>query len=146
MATRRAASRADRHRLRGTWLLSVGYFTDLNDASGGGYLDVVVARSLVKNGRWDVNAALEATRLNSKMVDYYFGVTPAEVTPARPLYRPGGTTNVTLWITGQYNMTERYALMFGANVMRLGRAAADSPIVERGNQPLLYLGLGLNLP
>ena len=125
--------------------LSVGYFTDLNGASDGGYLDVVFSKPLVASERWKLDGTVEATRLDSKIANYYFGVRPAEATPARPLYQPGATTNVTLWMTGQYNLTKRYALMFGANVTRLGNAAADSPIVERRQAPLLYLGLGLNL-
>ena len=125
--------------------LSVGYFTDLNGASSGGYLDVLLSKSLVKNERWDVFGTVEVSRLDSKIVNYYFGVAPAEVTPTRPLYQPGATTNVTLWVTGQYNLTKRHALMFGANVTHLGGAAAGSPIVERREPPLFYLGLGLNL-
>jgi outer membrane scaffolding protein for murein synthesis (MipA/OmpV family) len=35
--------------------------------------------------------------------------------------------------------------MFGANVTRLGGASADSPIVERRQALLLYLGFGINL-
>jgi outer membrane protein len=125
--------------------LSVGYFFDLTSTSHGGYLDVLFSKPLVKNERWEVNGTIELTRLDSKIVNYYFGVRPAEVTPTRPLYQPGATTNATLWLTGQYNLTPRYALMFGANVTQLGKAAADSPIVERRRAPLFYLGLGLNL-
>ncbi len=66
---------------------SVGYFSDLTNASHGGYLDVSLSEPLVKNGRWELNGTIELSRLDSKFVNYYFGVTPAEVTPARPLYR-----------------------------------------------------------
>lgn len=125
--------------------LSLGYFYDLNHTSRGGYFDAIYDKPFVKNDRWEVSGTLELSRLDSKMVNYYFGVAPSEATAARPLYQPGSTTNVTLWITGQYNFTKRYALMFGANATRLGAAAAGSPIVERRQAPLLYLGLGINL-
>jgi outer membrane protein len=125
--------------------LSVGYFTDLSSASHGGYLDALFNKPLVKNERWNANGTLEISRLNSKIVDYYFGVRPAESTPTRPFYQPGATTNVTFWLTGQYNLTKQYALMLGANVTQLGAAAANSPIVERRQVPLLYIGLGWNL-
>ena len=124
---------------------SIGYFTDLNSASHSGYLDVLLSKPLVKNERWDINGTLELSRLDSKFVNYYFGVTPTEVTPARPHYVASATTNVALWITGQRNLSKRYALMFGASVSRFGNAAADSPIVERRLAPLLYIGLGANL-
>jgi outer membrane scaffolding protein for murein synthesis (MipA/OmpV family) len=35
--------------------------------------------------------------------------------------------------------------MLGANVTRLGSSAANSPIVERRQVPLIYVGLGWNL-
>jgi outer membrane protein len=125
--------------------LSLGYFTDLNGASDGGYFDVLFSKPLVASGRWKLDGTIEVTRLDSKLVDYYFGVTPAEATPARPAYQPGAATNATLWLTGQYHFTKRYAVLFGANITRLGDSAASSPITERREVPLLYLGLGVNL-
>lgn len=125
--------------------LSLGYFFDLSDASHGGYADVLFNRPFINDGRWDVSGTIELSRLDSQFVNYYFGVKPSEVTPTRELYQPGATTNVTLWATGQYNLTKRCAWMFGANVTRLGDTAARSPIVERRQVPLFYLGLGINL-
>jgi outer membrane protein len=125
--------------------LSIGYFSDLSNASRGGYVDVLFNRPFINDSRWDVSGTIELSRLDSKVVNYYFGVTPSEVTPTRALYQPGATTNVTVWITGQHNLTKRYALMFGANVTLLGSAAADSPIVERRQAPFIYLGVGINL-
>ena len=125
--------------------MSLGYFVDLSNASRGGYFDLLFNRAFLKNDRWDVSGTVQFSRLDSKVVNYYFGVTPAEVTAGRALYMPGSTTNVTLWLTGQYNLNKQYALMFGANVTRLGGSAAASPIVERRDVPFLYFGLGLNL-
>ena len=125
--------------------LSLGYFSDLSSASRGGYADALFNKPLIHDSRWDVSGTIELSRLDSKVVNYYFGVTPSEVTAMRPLYQPGATTNITPWITGQYNWTKRNALMFGANATWLGSAAARSPIVERGQALLFYLGLGINL-
>jgi outer membrane protein len=125
--------------------LSVGYFTDLSGASRGGYLDALFNKPFVKNERWDVSGTLELSRLDSKINNYYFGVRPGESTPIRPFYQPGATTNATFWLTGQYNLSKQHALMLGANVTQLGGAAARSPIVERRQVPVFYLGLGWNL-
>jgi outer membrane protein len=125
--------------------LSIGYFTDLTGASHGGYLNALFNKPLVKNEKWDVTGTLDISRLNSKFDNYYFGVRTDEVTTNRPFYHSGATTNVTVWLTGQYNLTKQYALLFGANVTQLGGAAANSPIVERRQVPLLYIGLGWNL-
>jgi outer membrane protein len=125
--------------------LSVGRFADLSHASGGGYWDLLVDRTFAHNERWDVSGTLEFSRLDAKVVNYYFGVTPDEANAARPAYEPGATNNVTVWLTGQYNLSKQHALMFGANLTRLGGAAAASPIVERRTAPLAYFGYGLNL-
>ena len=125
--------------------MSLGYFTDLGNASRGGYADLLLTRPLYKDSRWDVSGALEFTRSDSKVVNYYFGVTPAEATAGRAAYTPGAGTNTTLWLTGQYNLRKDYALMFGANVTRLGASAAASPIVERREVPFMYFGIGKNL-
>jgi outer membrane protein len=125
--------------------MSLGYFADLGNASRGSYLDLLLSRPLVRNAKWDLSASLELTRSDAKLANYYFGVGAAEVAPARPLYLPGAYTSATLWLTGQYNMTKDYALMFGANVTRLGGSAAASPIVERRDVPFMYVGIGKNL-
>ena len=125
--------------------VSLGYFFDLSKASRGGYADVLFNRPFINDSRWDVSGTIELSRLDSKVVNYYFGVAPSEVTATRALYQPAATTNITLWITGQYNWTKRNALMFGANATRLGSAAARSPIVETRQAPLFYLGFGINL-
>lgn len=125
--------------------LSLGYFSDISNASRGGYADALFDRPFIHDARWDASGTVELSRLDSKVVNYYFGVPPSEATSTRPLYRPGAATNVTLWITGQRNVTKRYAFMFGANVTRLGSGAADSPIVERRQATLFYLAIGINL-
>jgi outer membrane protein len=129
----------------GSNAFSLGYFTDLSRASGGGYADLLFNRTFLHDATWDASWTIELSRLDSKVVGYYFGVPSSEVTPARPLYQPGPSTDATLWITGQYNLTKRGALMFGAHITRLGTASADSPIVESRQALLLYLGLGINL-
>jgi MipA family protein len=124
---------------------SFGYFHDFTRASGGGYFDALFNRPFIKNDRWDISGTIELSRVDRHVVGYYFGVRPDEALATRPAYDPGATTNLTLWLTGQYNVTKRYAFMFGANAMRLGAAAAHSPIVESRVSPLVYLALGINL-
>jgi len=125
--------------------MSLGYFSDLGEAASGGYFDLLLTRELHKDAHWDFSATFEATRTDAKYTNYYFGVTPAEATATRAAYSPGAAMNMTFWLTGQYNVSKDYALMFGANVTRLGSSAAGSPIVERRDVPFLYFGIGKNL-
>lgn len=125
--------------------MSAGYFADLGGASRGGYYDLLLNRPFVKNDRWNLSGTVQFTRLDSKVTNYYFGVSPGEATATRGPYTPGASTNTTLWFTGQYNLSKRQALMFGANVMRLGGSAAGSPTVERRDVPFLYFGFGMSL-
>ena len=147
MAKRRSGvSGGPTYNAEGDWgAVSVGYFADLSDASRGGYFDALYNRRLLKDDHWDLSGTIQVSSWNSKMTNYYFGVKAEEATAARPLYTAGASTQATLWLTGQYNLSREYAAMFGGNVTRLGSAAAASPIVERRLVPLLYIGFGVNL-
>ena len=124
---------------------SVAYFGDVNRTSRGSSMRASVYKQLLKNDRWDFGVLLGYDRMNAKVSNYYFGVTPSEATPSRPFYSPGAAGNVSLGLSGTYNFNKRNAIMFGVNSTRLGKSAADSPIVEVRRANVYYLGYGWTL-
>jgi outer membrane protein len=128
---------------RDPYALSLAWFSDWSDTSGGRSWRLSAERQLVDNGRWDVSAYLDLDHADRRIVQYFFGVPPDEATPARPSYLPGATINSALGLTGAYRLNKNYALLFGGEFSRLGAAAAASPIVERRSGSIGYLGLGL---
>lgn len=128
---------------RDPYALSLAWFSDWSDTSGGRSWRLSAERQLVDDGRWDVSAYLDLDHADRRIVQYFFGVQPDEATPARPSYLPGATINSALGLSGAYKLNKNYALLFGGEFSRLGAAAAASPIVERRSGSIGYLGLGL---
>ncbi len=124
---------------------SIAYFGDLNRTSRGRSVRGTIYKPVLKNDRWDAGIVLGFDRMNAKVVNYFFGVPVAESTVARPLYGTGAATNVSVGISGTFNLDKRHALMFGANLSRLGANAAMSPIIETRRATTYYVGYGWNL-
>lgn len=123
--------------------LNIAYFTDWTGAGGGQSLRFYLIRQLIDSSHWDISAYAGFQRDSTDTVRYYFGVPADEATPDRPLYRPGASLNPNVGVNGAYKFGNRYALLFGADALFLGAAAADSPIVERKRELTAYLGVGL---
>ena len=125
------------------WALSAAYFTDWSSTSGGQSFDLAVDRDLLERGPWDISAYVDFNYADAKITRYYFGVRADEATPTRPYYQPGAAVTSSVGLTGAYLLNKKYALLFGGELSSLGAAAADSPIVQRRNGLMAYLGLGL---
>jgi MipA family protein len=123
--------------------LNIAYFTDWTGAGGGQSLRFYLIRQLIDSSHWDISAYGGFQRDSAKTVRYYFGVPADEATADRPFYQPGASLNPNVGINGAYKFGNGYALMFGADALFLGAAAANSPIVERGRELTAYLGVGL---
>ncbi len=122
---------------------TAAYFTDWSGASDGQSFHLSFYHQLIDNGLWDVGAYVDLDWASRNIVRYYFGVRANEITATRPNYQPGDVLNSSIGLSGAYKLNKRYALLFGSEVNFLGSAAADSPIVERSNAFMGYLGLGL---
>ncbi len=125
------------------YALSLAWFSDWSDTSGGRSWRLSADRQLVDDGRWDISAYLDLDRADSRIVQYYFGVQPDEATAARPSYQPGAAVISGLGLSGAYLLNKNHALLFGGEFTYLGSAAADSPIVQLRSGVMGYLGLGL---
>jgi outer membrane protein len=123
--------------------LSAAYFTDWSNTSGGQSWRLSVDRQLVDKGRWDISTYLDLDRADASIVQYYFGVRPDEATATRPSYQPGATVMSDLGLFSAYKLNKNYALLFGGQLNYLGRAGADSPIVQQRTNVIGYFGLGL---
>ena len=128
---------------RPTWSLSAAWFTDWSGTSGGRSFDLSVDRDLLERGPWDISAYFDFDYADTNITRYYFGVRADEATATRPYYQPGAAVISSVGLTGAYLLNRNYALLFGGELSSLGAAAADSPIVQRRNGLMAYLGLGL---
>lgn len=125
--------------------LNLAYFADVTGNSKGGSFRGSVYKQFVNTSQWDLGAYTGFDRVDSKVSNYYFGVTAAETTINRPLYQPGATTHWMAGISGAYKFSRPYALLFGVQGTRLGGAAANSPIAETRSATMGYVGFGWTL-
>lgn len=88
--------------------------------------------------RWTTTPSVSAEWQDQRLVDYYYGVTPAETSGGAPLYAGEATTNLRAgWSLG-YRINRNWRLLGGLSYTRLGSGIADSPLVSRSNNLLAY--------
>ena len=82
-------------------------------------------------GRFEIEPEVGIEWQGAKVNRYYYGVGAADVTPARPLYRPGAGLGFDLGVTVAYPFAERHTLRLEAAMEFVSDEVSDSPIVAR---------------
>jgi MipA family protein len=78
--------------------------------------------------------------MDSKYVDYYYGVRPGEVTAGRAAYSGSATLNGDFSLTGIYRFDKNQSLMLNVGVKALGLEIRNSPIVGLSTENRVMLG------
>jgi outer membrane protein len=129
----------------GVVAISVSYFTDLTHSSGGTSSRLYFYKEAVNNERWQLGANVGVDHMSAKVTRYFFGIEPGEVTANRPLYQPGGATNIVAGFDGRYKLSQRNSIVFGLQQTNLKGSAANSPLVETRQARVGWIGLAWNL-
>ena len=124
--------------------VNLTYFHDLTGASHGTSIRATLSKDVITEGKLKLSVNAGIDRVSSRMVDYYFGVAPSEATPTRPAYVGRSGVDFNYGFTGSYDLTKKNSIVFGANFTRLNDSAATSPIVERRNVRLGWVGYAWN--
>ena len=124
---------------------SVAHFTDFSHTSRGSSQRLTVYAPFVKNNRWEVGGVLMADRMSARVTNYFFGIRPNEATLTRPAAPLRASTGAGIGLSGTYKIDKKQAVLFGGNVMAIGREAAKSAIVQTRSAPQLYLAYGWQL-
>lgn len=88
--------------------------------------------------------AFEVTHQSEDYLDYYYGVTQAEVTPSRPAYQPDAGISTALQLRWGYALSDKWLLSGTFGVEKLASEITDSPIVERDRIWSADIGLAYN--
>ena len=88
--------------------------------------------------------SLEAIYQNSAYNQYYFGITPPEARPGRPVYTPDGDFNYRLRLRTGIQLSNRWLLSATVGAERLGQELRSSPIVDRDVVYSYDIGLAYN--
>lgn len=88
--------------------------------------------------RWTTTPSLAAEWQDERLVDYYYGVTPTETGGGAPVYAGRSVVNLRAGWGLSYRMTRQWRLMGGVSWSHLGDGIADSPLVSRSDNLLVY--------
>lgn len=91
-------------------------------------------------GSLGVTPRLTATWLDSKYVQYYYGVESSEARAGRAAYNGGSTVNTELGLRMDYQLARQHIVFADLAVTALGTSIKNSPLVERSNIPEVRLG------
>lgn len=91
-------------------------------------------------GEFGLTPRFTATWLDSKVVNYYYGVRSSETTGNRAVYTPGSAWNTELGLRLDYRIAPKQTLFADLGVTALGSSIRHSALVNRSALPELRLG------
>lgn len=93
-----------------------------------------------RSGPWMLRPSLTIAARDSRLNNYYYGVQTSEALAGRPAYAPGAGINTSIGLYGSYDLTERWRLLGGVSATFLDSKVRDSPVIQKGVQPAIYVG------
>lgn len=118
---------------------SVEVLCDVSGYSKGSRAKVQAERRFAF-GAFGVSPRLGAEWVDSKYVDYYYGVMAAEVRSGRGFYQGDSTANIEAGVRLDYSFARRHIVFLDVRSTRFGSAIKGSPLVDQSGQSGLSLG------
>ncbi|MFJ5490292.1 MipA/OmpV family protein [Pectobacterium carotovorum] len=97
-------------------------------------------REFAYGSNFTVTPHTEIEWLNSKYVDYYYGVRASEARPGRDIYGGTSTYKISAGLRADYSFTIHQSIILDATLYRLGGGISDSPLVDKATIPQVTLG------
>ncbi len=130
--------------LFGSWgRFNLGVAHDLLDRNNGSSANLGYHYGF-KLGDWTLAPGLGLHWESANLVNYYYGVSPAEVIPGRPAYSPGAATDPFVDVSLSTAISEHWQFRSFLRYERFASAIHDSPIVARSGSPSLFIGFVYN--
>jgi len=126
--------------LQGEWgQIRLEWMSDLLDNYSGQNIGATY-RHPMDRGRWNVSPYVSATYEDSSLTSYYFGVSPPEATPGRPVYDPSSTVNFSFGVNTYYRWTDMVHVFVNLGRTQFGDEITDSPLVKDSGITQAYAG------
>lgn len=123
------------------WLESELYVAWDAGGSNGTVVEFEVGVDAPLGSRAFVYANLGAKYANNRFNNYFFGVTAAEATAARPAYNARSSISPTAEIGISYDLGSRWVLGLEVEYQKFPSAVTDSPIVGKRSLTQVQLGV-----
>lgn len=95
-------------------------------------------------GGWTLTPGIGLRWENAALVNYYYGVSPAEAIPGRPAYSPGSAISPYASIGLSTAISEHWQFRGYLQYLRFASTIHDSPIVGRSGSPSIFIGFVYN--
>jgi outer membrane protein len=119
--------------------LSIDWLTDTLDQHNGQEVDLTY-RYQWQQGKWALSPFLSLVYQDSKLTDYYYGVSTEESRPDLPTYEPGSAQILRAGINSTWSMSKRMRLFANVSVDGLDSSISDSPLVDEDWIPAAMVG------
>lgn len=119
--------------------LSAEVLGDVSGESKGTRAKLLAERRFA-SGAFGITPRVGVEWVDSKFVDYYYGVKTSEVRADRAFYEGESTANVEVGVRMDYTLARRHTLFLDASATRFGSGIKDSPLVDSSSQTALSLG------
>ncbi len=122
--------------------IGVSYYRDIGHVSDGEAADVRLSRSLWLTPQFRLIPGIRVLWQSARVVNYYYGVRPDEVTPGRPAYVGHDTVNYTASLGAESRISRDWSLLGGVLATHFGDGISDSPIVSHRGAITVFFGAG----
>jgi outer membrane protein len=119
--------------------VNASWLADLSDHSRGQKLQIQAEHRFAWNN-FGITPKLQAQWMDSKVVDYYFGVRQQEALPTRPAYVGTAATSIGAGVRLDYIVGMHHTLFVDLGATHLPNEIKRSPIVDRANPSQIALG------
>lgn len=120
--------------------LSLDYLADVSGHSKGSQLKFGVEHAFNFERTFQITPHASLTRLDSKYVDYYYGVKPSEATLTRPEYKGKSTNETEVGVRFGYLVTPSQKILLDVSDSHWGSGISNSPLVAKKSTPGILLG------
>lgn len=122
--------------------ITASYYHDILNISNGEAATLRLSRNFWIDPKFKLTPSVGVEWQSAKLVDYSYGVQPAEAAANRPAYTGRDTVNVSAGLGGAYRINRSWSLLGGLYTTRFGSGIEDSPIVKDRVSTLVYFGAG----
>lgn len=116
--------------------------SDISGTHDGQSVELGIERTFDLSSKWSLTPQLSANWISGKQNDYYYGVDQSERSSLREAYSAGSGVNYTVALNSHWQVSQQWHVMGRVALENFSSNVSDSPLVEKGNQSTVMVGLG----
>ncbi|NMR25518.1 MipA/OmpV family protein [Pseudoalteromonas sp. NEC-BIFX-2020_002] len=120
--------------------ISFEYLHDISSAHNGWVVNTFFSHILPWQN-WEFRTGLGFSAYSADFTNYYFGITPSEATPTRPVYHTGTSTSMIFEFHAEYPLNQHWVFLGGWLSTWFSNEIVNSPIVSQGYQHKAMMGV-----